>query len=772
MEQRPIRDFNNQRYSKEEAAEIFKELHDRTKHNDPDYNSVERLGEKVKELNDASPKLPIGNYEGTAQTLKEDLDSQIASLTDIEFAGIVYDTLIDAQAVNPAPADGTLFWVSPITDADNAGVYSFDASEPNGTKFQREFIQDIEGQLYEQDLFNLEGFITKQAGSEGTFSASASYRATDFLKVEPNVNYKFKTSHTGNVSNYWYDSEKNPISLFTSAVVDTVVVSPANARYVRLSTKNSDIDNVKPYLKSNTKRLNIFQVLNIVNSFPPENIPTKSITHNNTNLKDKLDAIDDPMFGTKIVKDVAELLSINSEGDSDKAYPIGRKVYDQGLRSEVYADGCFWRMPDGSVATSADRVYVYPDWDEARSVLPTYASDYKEVFAANSLNNWAVEDSPAGTFLELSSEKGYNSVKITHASGTPEYSYFDNTTPIGLHDYLIFKVHANYTDVSRIRVGLLNAAGDLLFNKILDANDMGVPARPMYNEETFKVEIKVQDIPEIIPGSSLGDVTRIGFKVERESGRTASVWISNLETVSFKPMITLRFDDQRQSVYDNAYPLMNQYGFKGVIGVITGTPLLGNDPNVNNSDPGMTKAQLLEVRALGWDLVSHTHTHNYIAGQTDDFMDSDYKKSVAYLKDELGASSIERSLLISPFGQRDERVAKIQRKYYDAHIGGNTLISYMPRQPEGTWDNGSLWMDMGSLNGDNIDDGNDLIAHAQNIIDEKRWGIIMMHDILPTLANPNATTIQAFSDFMDWLDANSNLIDVVTIRDVVNKIRP
>ena len=73
---------------------------------------------------------------------------------------------------------------------------------------------------------------------------------------------------------------------------------------------------------------------------------------------------------------------------------------------------------------------------------------------------------------------------------------------------------------------------------------------------------------------------------------------------------------------------------------------------------------------------------------------------------------------------------------------------------------------------DNISDGNDLIAHAQTIIDEKRWGIVMMHDILPTITNPNATTTQAFSDFMDWLDANRALIDVVTIRDVIGKIRP
>ena len=690
------------------------------------------------------------------------LDGRLNDLENIEFSGIIYDTLVDAQAVSPAPANGTQFAVSNITDPNNAGYYSFQSGEPNGTRFERDFQQPLKEQFYDKTLFTFPGFII---AANGAYLASASYRATDFLKVEPNVSYTFVTDHTGNLGNWWYDENKEPLSSFAAS---GTLTTPEGARYVRLSTKNSNIDTINPYIRSTERRLNIAQVLGISQSFPPK-IKASQVDYQDTTL-DKV--IEDPLFNEEIVQNETELLGVNSEGVSDRAYPIGRRVYDSGLRSEVYADGCFWRMPDGTAATKAHRTYVFPNFDETRLALPTYATAYKQIFTADSLTDWDKTAANDGTEVSLSKVKGFDAVKISHKSGTEVYAYYDNTTAIGLNDYFIFKMHANFEDIGSIRMGLFDASGTLLFLKILDANDTGVSARAFYEEETTNFEVKASSFGAQVGGADLADVARVGFRVSRDPGKTGTIYVGDLETVSFKPMITLRFDDQRQSVYDNAYPLMENYDFNGVIGVITGVPNLGNSPDAVQPATSMSKTQLTEVRDLGWDLVSHTHNHRYIADYDDDFFLKDYKDSVEYLKNELEVSPIEYSTLISPYGQRDERVAKLQRKYFDAHIGGTGVISHIPRQPTGSWNHGSIWYAMNSLNGDNISDGNDLIAHAQTIINEKRWGIIMMHDILPTITNPNATTTQAFSDFMDWLDANRALIEVVTIRDVVNKMRP
>lgn len=50
MEQQNIRDFNNETYSILEGAAILKELNDRTKHSDEDFNSIAQLGTAIKEL--------------------------------------------------------------------------------------------------------------------------------------------------------------------------------------------------------------------------------------------------------------------------------------------------------------------------------------------------------------------------------------------------------------------------------------------------------------------------------------------------------------------------------------------------------------------------------------------------------------------------------------------------------------------------------------------------------------------------------------------------
>ena len=80
-----------------------------------------------------STKLDKDGYTGTAQDLKDNIDS-------INFNGVkVYDTLAEAQAVTPTPLDYNGFSVDPLTDPTNAGQYYYLASEPNGTKFYRDF---------------------------------------------------------------------------------------------------------------------------------------------------------------------------------------------------------------------------------------------------------------------------------------------------------------------------------------------------------------------------------------------------------------------------------------------------------------------------------------------------------------------------------------------------------------------------------------------------------------------------------------------------------
>ena len=608
--------------------------------------------------------------------------------------------------------------------------------------------------------------------TNGNIDSDTRFNRTDYIAVEPNINYAVLAVGLGNGGAVWYDADKKFISGFSPNTA-TTVTAPSNARYIVISVLKTNLSSA--YFKTVDERLSISKVTNIVDAFPPI-VPSKNVTVGTANLEQKLTTIDNPMFGETVVKSKSELLAVNNNGTSDKAYPIGRRVYDHSLRSEVYADGSFWRLPDGTPASLAPRTYVFPDWDEIRAALPTYAAAYKKIFDAKSLTNWSKSvASDNSVNFKLSNEKGFDSIYVEHTTGgNPSYVYFDNLNQITLNSYLIFKMFVDFNTTSKITIGLFNAAGTLLFNKIVLTDAMGTNPRSFYTLDTVRVEQKISDFVQVVSGALLTDVTRIGFKIDRKEGNIGKAWIGELETVSFKPMITLRFDDQRLSVYQNAYPVMDNYGFKGMIGVITGRPNLGNDPDINYSSinaDGMTKEQLIEVKNKGWDLISHTHTHPEYWNKTDEYMRADYQKSVDYLRKELGASELSSSILVSPFNNRNERIAQIQRKYFDAQLNQFGYTSHMPRQPEGTWDKGSLWTDLHSQIGDG-NNADTLIGYAQQAIAKQRWVIVMMHDILPIPANSTNINVNDFVAFMDWLNANRNLIDVVTITDVVKKIRP
>lgn len=106
MEQNEIREYNNVRYTKEEGAAIIKELDDRTKHNDPEFNSIQLLAEKVKPMVGAVAK-KVTNIDALR------LATAPSSAQPWETSG--YYTANDGGG-------GLFYWDAASTDADNGGT--------------------------------------------------------------------------------------------------------------------------------------------------------------------------------------------------------------------------------------------------------------------------------------------------------------------------------------------------------------------------------------------------------------------------------------------------------------------------------------------------------------------------------------------------------------------------------------------------------------------------------------------------------------------------
>ena len=67
-----------------------------------------------------------------------------------------------------------------------------------------------------------------------------------------------------------------------------------------------------------------------------------------------------------------------------------------------------------------------------------------------------------------------------------------------------------------------------------------------------------------------------------------------------KPIV-ITFDDGHQSIYDNAMPIMQSYGFPGVFYIVAN--------RINGSPDFVTAEQLKEMIEAGWEVGSHSYSH-------------------------------------------------------------------------------------------------------------------------------------------------------------------
>ena len=115
--------------------------------------------------------------------------------------------------------------------------------------------------------------------------------------------------------------------------------------------------------------------------------------------------------------------------------------------------------------------------------------------------------------------------------------------------------------------------------------------------------------------------------------------------------IIITFDDSWGSQYTNAFPVMQKYGFTGVLYTVVGYI---NKPTGLPTDPTyMTTDQIKEMAAAGWEIGSHTETHQNITIMTDDQLHFEIVQSRKDLEQELGVPILTFAY---PFGGANSAV--------------------------------------------------------------------------------------------------------------------
>ncbi len=115
------------------------------------------------------------------------------------------------------------------------------------------------------------------------------------------------------------------------------------------------------------------------------------------------------------------------------------------------------------------------------------------------------------------------------------------------------------------------------------------------------------------------------------------------------------FDDGDRDGYDNAYPILERYGFKGVFAVVVG--------RVGVKRNAMTWAELVELQEAGHEIANHSMSHANVASLDAEGLAREVGRSAARLRAHLGAWP---RTFVYPFGRWDRgALDAVRRAHHD-----------------------------------------------------------------------------------------------------------
>jgi peptidoglycan/xylan/chitin deacetylase (PgdA/CDA1 family) len=208
--------------------------------------------------------------------------------------------------------------------------------------------------------------------------------------------------------------------------------------------------------------------------------------------------------------------------------------------------------------------------------------------------------------------------------------------------------------------------------------------------------------------------------------------------------ISYTFDDNLRDQYTLALPMLNDVGFKGTFFVIAGktaeTPEEGaarqRDPNVRGKWGGISWPELKEMSQQGHEIASHTWSHAGLTRLSPEELDTELSKAYESIKAHIGKPPLT---LAFPGNGSNAAVQAAALKYH---------VAFRAFQ-EATTDKSTV----ASLN-----------AWADQLVREKKWGVLMTHAILDGYAAMSKPEI--FRDHLKYVKGLGNDVWVDTFANV------
>ena len=192
----------------------------------------------------------------------------------------------------------------------------------------------------------------------------------------------------------------------------------------------------------------------------------------------------------------------------------------------------------------------------------------------------------------------------------------------------------------------------------LSDNENGINPFPTPTPQSFWQEAGYADVPILLFHHITIDKPKNGYSVSLAFFKKYLDYLkeNNYHTITMAQLsqalyegaelplnpVIITFDDGNQNVFDNAFSLMTEYGFVGVVYIIT---------NRINLDGFLSEDQLHQMIDSGWEVGSHGRNHIDLVEQPE------------ALRDEVGNSKKELEQLLGiqvlsfayPFGKADNK---------------------------------------------------------------------------------------------------------------------
>jgi peptidoglycan/xylan/chitin deacetylase (PgdA/CDA1 family) len=217
-----------------------------------------------------------------------------------------------------------------------------------------------------------------------------------------------------------------------------------------------------------------------------------------------------------------------------------------------------------------------------------------------------------------------------------------------------------------------------------------------------------------------------------------------------KALVSLTFDDEHGDIYDNAYPIMQSYGFPGVMYVTT--------DNVG-APSYFTLEELQTIQNVGgWEIGGHTKSHPDLTTLNDSQLDDEIGGCKTYLIN----NGLGHDTFAYPFGVYNQNVIHKLSDYFST---GRLIFNSFAYSDRYNTKYRLRAIDAGPVGG--------TVANVKSRIDDaitnKAWLGLVWHNVNNTGDGYSPRTTADFTEIMTYLASKSNDLEVVTIAQGLEK---